>query len=86
MPTQLSGSTPSFTRMMLLALTAVEVQYFIIAALFAAAALYVGRIFYRAFFAKSEAGCAKGCGAACGASLDVDRLQRTIETREKVIS
>ncbi len=58
-------------------------QYFIIAALFAAALFYVGRIFYRAFVLKSEAGCAKGCGGACGAALDVDRLQRTIETRTK---
>ena len=65
---------------MLLALTAVEVQYFIIFALFTAAALYVGRIFYRAFFSKSAAGCAKGCGGACG-QLDVDQLQRTIEAR-----
>lgn len=71
---------------MFLALTAVEVQYFIIALLFAAAALYVGRIFYRAFVAKSEAGCAKGCGGACGANLDVDRLQRTIEARAKALS
>ena len=65
---------------MLLALTAVEVQYFIIFALFTAATLYVGRIFYRAFFSKSAAGCAKGCGGACG-QLDVDQLQRTIEAR-----
>ena len=71
---------------MLLLLTAVEIQYFIIAALFAAAAFFVGRIFYRAFFASGEAGCAKGCGGACGANFDVDRLQRTIETREKAIS
>lgn len=71
---------------MLLTLTAVEVQYFVIAALFAVAAFYVGRIFYRAFFTKGEAGCAKGCGGACGAAIDVDRLQRTIEAREKAIS
>lgn len=70
---------------MFLILTAVEVQYFIIAALFAAAVFYVGRIFYRAFFTKSAAGCAKGCGGACGAAIDVDRLQRTIEAREKAI-
>ena len=71
---------------MLLTLTAVEVQYFVIAALFAVAAFYVARIFYRAFFTKGEAGCAKGCGGACGAAIDVDRLQRTIEAREKAIS
>jgi hypothetical protein len=68
---------------MLLVITAVEAQYFIIAALFAVAALYVGRIFYRAFFTKSEAGCAKGCGGACGAAIDVDRLQRTIEAQAR---
>ncbi len=66
--------------MLLLALTFVEIQYFLIGALFVAAAFYVGRIFWRAFFSKSAAGCAKGCGGACG-SLDVDQLQRTIEAR-----
>ncbi|OGX88367.1 hypothetical protein [Hymenobacter glacialis] len=66
--------------MMLLALTSVETQYFLIGALFVAAAFYVGRIFWRAFFSKTAAGCAKGCGGACG-SLDVDQLQRTIEAR-----
>ena len=65
---------------MLFALTSVEIQYFLIGALFVAAAFYVGRIFYRAFFSKSAAGCAKGCGGACG-QLDVDQLQRTIEAR-----
>ena len=65
---------------MLLALTSVEIQYFLIGALFVVAAFYVGRIFYRAFFSKSAAGCAKGCGGACG-QLDVDQLQRTIEAR-----
>ena len=65
---------------MLLALTSVEIQYFLIGALFVAAAFYVGRIFWRAFFSKTAAGCAKGCGGACG-SLDVDALQRTIEAR-----
>ena len=66
--------------MLLLALTSAEVQYFVIAALFVAAAFYVGRIFWRAFFSKTAAGCAKGCGGACG-TLDVDQLQRTIEAR-----
>ena len=66
--------------MLLLALTSVELQYLLIGALFMAAAFYVGRIFYRAFFSKSAAGCAKGCGGACG-QLDVDQLQRTIEAR-----
>ena len=66
---------------MLLALTSVEIQYFLIGALFVAAAFYVGRIFYRAFFSKTAAGCAKGCGGACG-QIDIDQLQRTIEARE----
>ena len=65
---------------MLLALTSVEIQYFLIGALFVTAAFYVGRIFWRAFFSKTAAGCAKGCGGACG-SLDVDAMQRTIEAR-----
>ncbi|WP_206025981.1 FeoB-associated Cys-rich membrane protein [Hymenobacter metallicola] len=53
-------------------------QYTIIALLFLAATFYVGRIFWRAFFVKTATGCAKGCGGAC-ATIDVDRLQRTIE-------
>ncbi|SFQ26741.1 hypothetical protein [Hymenobacter arizonensis] len=66
--------------MLLLALTSVEIQYCLIGALFVAAAFYVGRIFWRAFFSKTAAGCAKGCGGACG-GIDVDQLQRTIEAR-----
>lgn len=54
------------------------IQYLIIALLFAGAAWYVGRIFWRAFFAKDQTACAKGCGGACS-TIDVDRLQRTIE-------
>ena len=68
--------------MHLLALTSVEIQYCLIGVLFVAAAFYVGRIFWRAFFSKTAAGCAKGCGGACG-QLDVDALQRTIEARAK---
>ncbi|MBU6119709.1 hypothetical protein [Hymenobacter siberiensis] len=66
--------------MLLLAITSVEIQYLLIGVLFIAAAFYVGRIFYRAFFSKTAAGCAKGCGGACG-QLDIDNLQRTIEAR-----
>ena len=66
--------------MLLLAITSVEIQYLLIGMLFIAAAFYVGRIFYRAFFSKTAAGCAKGCGGACG-QLDIDSLQRTIEAR-----
>ena len=54
-------------------------QYLFIGLLFATALFFIGRRFWRAFFAKSQAGCAQGCGA-CG-TLDVDRLQRTIEAR-----
>ena len=71
--------------MLLLAITSVEIQYLLIGALFMAAAFYVGRIFWRAFFSKTAAGCAKGCGGACG-SLDVDQLQRTIEARASAAS
>ena len=67
--------------MLLLTITSVEMQYLLIGVLFVAAAFYVGRIFYRAFFSKTAAGCAKGCGGACG-QLDIDQLQRTIEARE----
>ena len=66
--------------MLLLIITSVEVQYALIGVLFIAAAFYVGRIFWRAFFSKTAAGCAKGCGGACG-SLDIKSLQRTIEAR-----
>lgn len=69
--------------MLLLAITSVEIQYLLIGALFIAAAFYVGRIFYRAFFSKTAAGCAKGCGGACG-QLDIESLQRTIEARAAV--
>ena len=67
--------------MLLLAITSVEMQYLLIGLLFVAAAFYVGRIFYRAFFSRTAAGCAKGCGGACG-QIDIDQLQRTIEARE----
>ena len=67
--------------MVLLAITSLEIQYLFIAALFAGAAFYVGRIFWRAFFSKTAAGCAKGCGGACS-GINVDQLQRTIEARE----
>ena len=63
-----------------LASTSETLQYLLIGALFVAAAFYVGRIFWRAFFSRTAAGCAKGCGGACG-QLDVDRLQATIEAR-----
>ena len=66
--------------MFLLVVSSIEIQYLLIGALFIAAAFYVGHIFYRAFFSKTAAGCAKGCGGACG-QLDVDSLQRTIEAR-----
>ncbi|WP_185816818.1 FeoB-associated Cys-rich membrane protein [Hymenobacter metallilatus] len=57
------------------------IQYLIIALLFAGAVWYVGRIFWRAWFSKDQAACAKGCGGACSV-IDVDRLQRTIELAE----
>ncbi|ALD22181.1 hypothetical protein AM218_14390 [Hymenobacter sp. DG25A] len=59
-------------------MTIMWIQYLIIALLFAGAAFYVGRIFWRAFFDKTAKGCAKGCGSACSV-IDVDRLQKTIE-------
>jgi len=59
-------------------------QNILIALLFLAATFYVGRIFWRAFFTKNQAGCAKGCGAC--STLDVDQLQRTIEVRTRQVS
>lgn len=53
-------------------------QHFIIALLFLVATGYVGRLFWQSFFDRKENGCAKGCGGGC-ATIDVDRLQRTIE-------
>jgi hypothetical protein len=55
-------------------------QYLIIGLLFAAAAFFMGRKVWRAFFAKNQSACDKGCGGAC-ATIDVDQLQRTIEAR-----
>jgi len=57
-----------------------QAQYFLIFALFAAALFFIGRRFWRAFFAKSESACPKGCGGGCS-TLDVDQLQRTIEAQ-----
>ncbi|MGI4735425.1 MAG: hypothetical protein ACRYG7_09620 [Janthinobacterium lividum] len=59
-----------------------DIQLFLIIALFAAAAFYLGRRVWLMFAAKGQAGCAKGCGGACGAALDVEALQRTIEARQ----
>ena len=56
-------------------------QYLIIALLFAGAAFYVGRIFWRAFD-KRQSGCAKGCGSACS-GFDADRIQRTIDLAQQ---
>lgn len=56
-------------------------QYLIIGLLFAGAAFYVGRIFWRAFD-KSQSGCAKGCGSACS-GFDVDQMQRTIDLAQQ---
>jgi hypothetical protein len=41
---------------------------FLIFIVFAAAVFYVLRMVYKAFFAQSNAGCAKGCGA-CQSSI-----------------
>ena len=56
------------------------IQYLIIGLLAAAALFFMGRRVWQAFFAKSDSACAKGCGGACS-TIDVDRLQRTIEAR-----
>lgn len=56
-------------------------QYLIIAALFLAAAFFMGRRVWRAFFANNQSACDKGCGGACS-TIDVEQLQRTIEARQ----
>lgn len=43
-------------------------EEFLIFIVFAAAVIYVIRMVYNAFFAQSNAGCAKGCGS-CQTSL-----------------
>ncbi len=57
------------------------VQTLLVFLLLAVAAVFLGRRAWQAFFAKEVAGCAKGCGA-CG-TLDIDRLQRTIEAQHR---
>ncbi|MDL5045959.1 hypothetical protein QQ054_07925 [Oscillatoria amoena NRMC-F 0135] len=56
-------------------------QHLIVLVLFLAAAVYMGRLVYRAFQAKS---CATGCGK-CSA-IDVDKLANTIRGRENFLS
>jgi hypothetical protein len=56
------------------------IQYLIIGLLAAAALFFMARRVWQAFFAKGASACAKGCGGACG-TIDVDRLQRTIEAQ-----
>jgi hypothetical protein len=57
-----------------------QAQYLLIFALFAAALFFIVRRFWTAFFGKSESACPKGCGGGCS-TIDVDRLQRTIEAQ-----
>jgi hypothetical protein len=53
------------------------IQNIIIALLFLAALLYVGRLIYRSFTAK--AGCDSGCGK-CG-TLDIDKIERQLKKK-----
>ncbi|MGV3589440.1 MAG: FeoB-associated Cys-rich membrane protein [Adhaeribacter sp.] len=51
------------------------IQQIIILLLFIAAAVYVGRLVYKSFTAKS--GCAKGCGAC--ATIDFNKIDKQIK-------
>ena len=51
-------------------------QEIIIGLVFLGALGYVGRIFYRQFFAKSSAGCAMGC-SGCTA-IDLKKIEQQI--------
>ncbi|MBC5994097.1 FeoB-associated Cys-rich membrane protein [Pontibacter cellulosilyticus] len=51
------------------------VQELIILLVFIAAALYMGRMLYRSFAAKS--GCAKSCGAC--STIDFKKIQKDLE-------
>ncbi|GAA4391092.1 hypothetical protein [Hymenobacter koreensis] len=57
-------------------------QQLLIALLFAAAALYMGRRLWLSFFAKSDSACPKGCGGGCN-TLNVDQLQQQIEKAQQ---
>jgi hypothetical protein len=44
----------------------------LILALFVGAVAYLGRMVWKAFFSRQQAGCAKGCGS-CGA-VDIEKM------------
>jgi FeoB-associated Cys-rich membrane protein len=48
------------------------IETIIILLIFCGSIFYIGRGFYKSFFSKSKAGCAKGCGS-CGA-IDFDKI------------
>jgi FeoB-associated Cys-rich membrane protein len=48
------------------------IESIIIFIIFSLAVFYLGKNTFKAFFAKSNAGCAKGCGS-CGA-VDFDKI------------
>ena len=58
------------------------IQQLIVALLFLGALVYLGRLLYRSFKAKSAAGCASGCGK-CGASLDMNKIEAQIRKSRK---
>ncbi|MCU0398244.1 MAG: hypothetical protein MUC73_09080 [Cyclobacteriaceae bacterium] len=55
------------------------IQNLLIAVLFGAALVYLGRMAYRSFTAKS---CASGCGK-CGV-IDVDKIEKSIREKELI--
>lgn len=51
----------------------------VILLLFTGALAYLGRMFWKQFFAKTQAGCAKGCGS-CSA-IDVNKIEQALEPK-----
>lgn len=59
------------------------IQQILVALLFAGALVYLGRILYQSFKAKSP-GCASGCGK-CGA-IDLSKIEARIRKNEKILT
>ena len=55
-------------------------QEVIVLLVFLSALFYLGRIGYRSFFSKTEAGCTKGCGS-CSA-VDITKIEAEIKRKK----
>ncbi|MFN8355509.1 MAG: FeoB-associated Cys-rich membrane protein [Spirosomataceae bacterium] len=56
------------------------IENLVITLLFAGALAYLGRLFWKQFFAKTQAGCAKGCGS-CSA-IDARKIEQALEAKQ----